>query len=71
MLDIQRRKSEILDRLKEAGLSDLEIKEYMKYLTEETKPFTPAFIDGKRVNKELPPLEPRPLKQSKRSKGHF
>lgn len=64
MLDIQRQKIEIRDRLKEAGLSDLEIKEH---LTEELNPFTPAFIDGKRVNKELPPLEPRPLKKSKRS----
>jgi hypothetical protein len=43
----------------------------MKYMTEELKPFTPAFIDGKRVNKELPPLEPKPLKKSKRSRGHL
>jgi hypothetical protein len=68
MLDIQRRKFEIRDRLREAGLSDLEIEQH---LTEELNPFTPAFIDGKRVNKELPPLELKPLKKSRRSRGHF
>jgi len=68
MLDIQRQKFETRDRLKEAGVSDLEIKQH---LTEELNPFTPAFINGERVNKELPPLEPKPLKKSKRSRGHF
>lgn len=68
MLDIQRRKFEIRDRLKEAGLSDLEIKQH---LTEELNPFIPAFIDGKRVNEELPPLEPKPLKKSRRFRSHF
>jgi hypothetical protein len=65
MLDIQRQKFEIRDRLKEAGLSDIEIKEQ---LTEELKPFKPAFINGKRINKELPPLDPNPVPKSKRTK---
>jgi hypothetical protein len=64
MLDIQREKFETRDRLKQAGLSDLEIK---MQLNEELKPFKPAFINGKRIKPEIPPLEPKPLKRSKRS----
>jgi hypothetical protein len=64
MLDIQREKFETRDRLKQAGLSDLEIR---KQLTEELKPFKPAFLNGKRIKQELPPLEPTLLKRSKRS----
>jgi hypothetical protein len=63
MLDIQREKFEIRDRLKEAGLSDKEIKER---LTSELKPFKPAFINGKRV-KELEPLPlGEPIKNKKK-----
>ncbi len=65
MLDIQRQKFETRERLKQAGLTDLQIK---KQLTEELKPFKPAFKNGKRIKQEMPPLEPKPVKKSRRSK---
>ena len=49
MLDIQREKIEKRNRLKEDGLSDQEIKQQM---SEELKPFQPAFVNGKRVIKD-------------------
>lgn len=67
MLDIQREKFERRDRLKAEGLSDEEIK---RQLTEELKPFQPAFINGKRIaNKDTTePLQPKPRK---RIRGRF
>ncbi len=49
MLDIQRQKIEMYIRLKAKGLDDSEIK---RRLSIDFKPFTPAFINGKRVEQD-------------------
>ncbi len=49
MLDIQREKIEIHARLKAEGMDDHEIK---RRLTNDFRPFTPAFINGKRVERD-------------------
>jgi hypothetical protein len=65
MLDIQREKFEMRDRLKAAGVPDAEIK---RQLSEELEPFKPAFVNGKRVAKpqemELTKKNTRRRKQS-------